>query len=127
MSCKKEKIQDITIGTTLVENQSYSDNRALSNLIVQTLDGNNESLKKLIYFDCGSGSGCYDLGYIIKQIVDKLGEATFNNMIIDFSPDDLIYLKELIRVGMMYNHQNSGCSNFDKCYPKISETIKAKI
>lgn len=80
-SCKQSKVNGITIGNTLYDNQTLEENREVCKLIRQTLKKDQNALVKLNDFWCGEGAGCYDLGFILTQIVYRLGENDFNTML----------------------------------------------
>jgi len=102
ISCKKSQVSDIKIGNTLTENQSYSQNKILITLIEQVIKGNTKALSQLIKFDCGSSSGCYDLGSVITQIIVKIGESKFLVMAKQLDKNDISTLKGFISVGLEY-------------------------
>ena len=84
ISCKKNNIEGIEIGVTLLENQSFAENKKLDTIIRKTLKGDYNSLRRLNHFPCGDGAGCYDKGFIITQIIYKIGENNFAFIQYDF-------------------------------------------
>lgn len=58
ISCKQSKVNGITIGTTLYENQTLEENQELRKLVRQTLNKDQNALVKLNDFWCGGGAGC---------------------------------------------------------------------
>jgi hypothetical protein len=102
VSCKQNEVDGIIIGNTLYENQNFSDNRELRKLIHQILNKDDKSLSILNNFWCGGGAGCYDLGFIVTQIIYRLGEQEFINMVNKLSSEELIRLESLIEVGLEY-------------------------
>ena len=77
ISCKKDNIEGIEIGVTLLENQNFAENTKLDTIIRKTLKGDYNSLRRLNHFPCGDAAGCYDKGFIITQIIYKIGENNF--------------------------------------------------
>ena len=105
-SCKKENIEGILIGKTLVENQTLSENKKLDSIIKLTLKGDFNSLRRLNHFSCNEGAGCYDKGYILTQIIYKIGEKEFNKMVDKLDKKELYGMEDYIRVGLEYGDNN---------------------
>ena len=76
-SCRQNKVDGVIIGNALFENQDYSTNKTLCNIIKRTLDKDQHALIELTEFWCGGAAGCYDLGYVLTQIINKIGEPEF--------------------------------------------------
>jgi len=102
ISCKQSEVDGIIIGNTFSENQSFSENRELKKLICQTLNKDEKSLAKLSNFWCGGGAGCYDLGFVITQIIYRLGEREFIEIVEKLDRNEILRLDGLIRVGLEY-------------------------
>ena len=103
-SCKQNEVNGIEIGQTLYSNQSYGENKKLTELITQTLGGNSKSIAELVEFDCGGGEGCYDLGHVCTQLVYKIGETDFMKMTTDLNDIQKSSLKGLLDVGFEYGN-----------------------
>jgi hypothetical protein len=117
-SCvKKKEIEGIVIETTLYENQSYQSNKELCGLITKTLDKDENALSKLIDFWCGGGAGCYDLGFIVTQIIYKMGEDEFLLMAQKLNTGQFDDLVDLIEVGLEYGYV--GDKRIDDEFPKL--------
>ena len=52
ISCKKENIEGVEIGKTLLENQNFAENKKLDTIIRTTLKGDFNSLRRLNHFPC---------------------------------------------------------------------------
>lgn len=117
ISCKKENIQGIRIGKTLLENQSFSDNKKLDTIIRSTLKGDYDSLRMLNHFPCGDIAGCYDKGFLITQIIYKIGENNFIKMINKLNRKELYGIEDFINTGLEYGDNN----NDGKMDNKIAE------
>lgn len=117
ISCKKENIQGIRIGKTLLENQSFADNKKLDTIIRSTLKGDYDSLRMLNHFPCGDGAGCYDKGFLITQIIYKIGENNFIKMIDKLNRKELYGMEDFINTGLEYGDNN----NDGKMDNKIAE------
>ncbi|MCF6141363.1 hypothetical protein L1S34_08695 [Flavobacterium sp. K77] len=107
ISCKKENIEGIAIGKTLLENQSFADNKKLADIIKSTLKGDYDSLRRLNHFQCGDGAGCYDKGFLITQIIYKIGENNFNKMIDKLDRKELNGIEDFINTGLEYGDNNN--------------------
>lgn len=118
IACKKDNINGIIINSTFLENQSLYENRKLDTIINKTLKGDWNSLRRLNHFPCGEGSGCYDKGFVITQIIYKIGEQNFIKMVRKLDKKELYGIEDYIRVGLEY-----GDNNYDgKMDNKNSET-----
>ena len=106
ISCKKENIDGILIGKTLLENQSLTENKKLDSIIKLTLKGDFNSLRRLNHFSCNEGAGCYDKGYIITQIIYKIGEKEFMQMVAKLDKKELYEIEDYIKVGLEYGDNN---------------------
>lgn len=125
ISCKKENIEGILIGKTLLENQSLSENKKLDSIIKLTLKGDFNSLRRLNHFSCNEGAGCYDKGYIITQIIYKIGEKDFNKMVAKLDKKELYGIEDYIEVGLKYGDNNYD-GKIDNKKPKIEFPLLMK-
>lgn len=126
-SCKKSNIEGIEIGTTLLQNQTLIENKKLDTIIKSTLQGNYNSLRRLNHFPCGEGAGCYEKGFIITQIIYKIGEANFIKMVDKLDKKDLYGIEGLIKAGLEYG-DNNGDGKIDKSKPENEfPTLMKKI
>ncbi len=123
LGCKQQHTEDIFIGETLYQNQDYLDNRELISLIEQTLDGDKEALSSLVTFPCGGASGCYDLGFVITQIIYKLGEDEFIKMVEQLDNNERKQLEGFIQVGLEYGYLDKEKAwerrNIENQFPKL--------
>ena len=122
-SCIKNEVEGIEIGHNLYDTQGYSTNKELINLIKQSVKKDENSLTKLINFWCGGGAGCYDLGFVITQIISKIGEDEFVIMTNKLSTDNKAMLVVLIGAGLEYGDNNKDNkmddTTMDKVFPKL--------
>jgi hypothetical protein len=129
-SCKKKEIEGIIIGNTLVENQTIEENKKLDTIILKTLNGDYNSLRKLNHFQCGDGSGCYDKGYIITQVIYKLGETEFIKMVEKLDEKELYGIENYIMVGLEYgdNDYDGELDNkkIEIEFPRLLKVLKSK-
>lgn len=126
-SCKKENVEGIVIGTTLLENQTYAENKKLDSIIRLTLKGDHNYLRRLNHFPCGSGAGCYDKGYIITQIIYRLKELQFNKMVDKLDKKELYGMEGLIRVGLEYGDNNNDGKPDNKKFEKEFPILLYKL
>ena len=128
IGCKKQSTENIVIGHDLYVHQDYQENRLLVSLIEKTLNNNQEAFSELISFPCGGGAGCYDLGFVVTQIVYKIGKTEFLRLVDSIETDKYPELLGLIRVGLEYgDHDNDNEVDNRKIeneFPEIYERIK---
>jgi hypothetical protein len=124
-SCKKSEVSGIEIGQDLYIGQSLEQNRKLSELITQTLNKNSNALSELTEFWCGGGAGCYDLGIILSQIVYKLGESEFIQLVEELNSNQKNNLKGLLNAGLEYGYEPDRKiqSEFPKLYKNLTKEI----
>tara|TARA_R110002012_G_C11617602_1_gene608649 strand:+ start:550 stop:948 length:399 start_codon:yes stop_codon:yes gene_type:complete len=127
-SCKERETNGIVIAETLYVHQDYQTNKELRNLIEEALKHNEKALPKLTNFPCGGGAGCYDLGFVLTQIIYQIGENEFNQMVLRLDRNEINGLRSLIRAGLEYgDHDNDGKMDdrrFEKVFPILNETLK---
>ncbi len=130
VSCKQNEVEGILIDHTLYENQTYSKNKELRQLINQTLKKDEKALAKLNDFWCGGGAGCYDLGFIVTQIVYRQGENDFISMVEKLEYKEILGLEGLISAGLEYG-DNDKDGKMDKKrieneFPELFKLLKSK-
>ncbi len=106
LACKEENIDGIVIGDTLFVHQTIKENREIKKLIKEALNRDSKAIVNLTNSNCGGGAGCYDLGYIITQIVYRLGEESFIKIVADISTEEKEQLEWLILAGLEYGDNN---------------------
>lgn len=129
-SCRQNEVDGILIDHTLYENQSLSDNRELRQLIHQTLNKDEKALAKLNKFWCGGGAGCYDLGFIITQIIYRIGEKEFASMVKKLNKEETNSIEGLIMAGLEYGDNDKDGKMDDKRieneFPELQKLLKSK-
>ncbi len=109
VGCKKQEVEGIKIGDTLLVHQTQTQNQELIKAIQKTIKLDESGLDKLVNFECGGGAGCYDLGFVFSQIIYKIGEDKFVNLVRQIEPNKINGLKGLIEVGLEYgDNDNDG-------------------
>jgi len=128
-SCKTDNVNGIIIDDTLYVHQSFGENRRMQKLIKNCLNKDKIALQQLINFPNGGGASSYDLGYVITQIIYRLGENEFVNLISTLNKKDINNLKGLIGVGLEYgdNDYDNKMDNreFEIEFPKLYKLINA--
>ena len=127
ISCKKNNIEGIEIGVTLLENQSFAENKKLDTIIRKTLKGDYNSLRRLNHFPCGDGAGCYDKGFIITQIIYKIGENNFNKMVDNLDHKELYGIEDYIKTGLEYGDNNKDGKMDNKIAEKEFPILMKKL
>ena len=129
-SCDHTEVDGIFVDHTLYENLTISDQIDLKKLIRRTLEKDERALTKLNNFWCGGAAGCYDLGYIMTQIIYKIGENEFIKMVQKLKREDIVGLEGLIRVGLEYGDNNKDGKMDDKKiqteFPKLYKILTDK-
>jgi hypothetical protein len=129
-SCRQNEVDGILIDHTLYENQNLSDNRELRLLIHQTLNKDEKALAKLNKFWCGGGAGCYDLGFIITQIIYRIGEKEFASMVKKLNKKETNSIEGLIMAGLEYGDNDKDGKMDDKRieneFPELQQLLKSK-
>ncbi len=127
ISCKKENIEGVEIGKTLLENQNFAENKKLDTIIRTTLKGDFNSLRRLNHFPCGDGAGCYDKGFIITQIIYKIGENNFNKMVDNLDRKELYGIEDYIKAGLEYGDNNKDGKMDNKIAEKEFPILMKKL
>ncbi|QFG52718.1 hypothetical protein [Chryseobacterium sp.] len=127
-SCKQKETNGIEIAETLYVHQDYETNKELRKLIKEALDQKEKAIPKLTSFPCGGGAGCYDLGFVLTQIIYLIGENNFNQMVLRLDTNEIKGLRSLIRAGLEYgDHNNDGKVDdrtIEKEFPILNTTLK---
>lgn len=114
ISCKKENVDGIIIGKTFLEHQSLSENKRLDSLIRLTIRGDDRSLYRLNHFPCNGGAASYEKGYIITQIIYRIGETDFNKMVDKCNAKELWGMEGYIAAGLEYGDNDYDGKSDDK-------------
>lgn len=130
VSCKQNEVEGILIEKTLFENQTLSKNKELRHLIKLTLNQDEKALVKLNHFWCGDAAGCYDLGFVITQIIYRQGEQEFMTMVDKLNNEEIHGLESLIMAGLEYGDNdkdgNEDNKRIEDEFPKLLELLKSK-
>ena len=102
VGCKSENVQGIIIGDTLLAHQSFGENQKLKELIIKSLKKDEVAILKLKDFPNGGAAGSYELGYIITQIIYKIGEDEFYKTLSGFSSEEIKGFEGYINAGLEY-------------------------
>jgi hypothetical protein len=130
ISCKKDNVDGILIGDALLAHQSLSENRELENLIVRSLGPDKSALIKLIDFPNGGGASGYDLGFVITQIIYRIGENNFAEILQEMEWSKRSNIAGLINVGLQYGDNDydgeMDQTNIENEFPKLHEILSIK-
>ena len=121
LSCKEKVVDGIEIGQDLYIGQSLEQNKKLSELITQTLKKDSNALSELTEFWCGSGAGCYDLGFVFTQIVYRIGESDFLKMASNLNQTQKSSLKGFLDVGFEYGNYKKKRTETE--FPELTEFL----
>lgn len=127
-SCTTKEVDGIIIGSDLQFSvETEHSNRTLVNLIKKTLRKDPKALIELSDFDCGGGAGCYDLGFVISQIVYKLGEKDFIKLTDKLTFEQRQGIKTDISAGLEYGDNNKDGkmdeTTIDKEFPALTKWL----
>lgn len=115
----------IEIPYLLYDIHSHAEYQRLETLIHRTLNKDSQALYELSQFDCKGGAGCYDLGYIITQIMFKMGEKDFITMCDKLNNEQLQQVRAFMDVGLKYGH-GIDPKNFATTFPLFSRYYKQR-
>lgn len=127
-SCKQTNVDGVIIGSTLLENQDYSTNKRLCNIIKRTIGKDQQALIELTEFWCGGAAGCYDLGYVLTQIINKIGEQEFIKLTNGLTQKQKNEISGLIAVGLEFGDNdydgNMDNTTIDKTFHDLQKELK---
>jgi len=127
VSCKKEKVDGIIIGDTLFVHQSLTENRKMENLIYQALKKEKKAIVELKNFPNGGAASSYDLGFVLTQIIYRIGEKDFANILREIPKSERNEFEGLIAVGLEYgdNDYDGKMDNkrMETEFPKLTEIL----
>jgi hypothetical protein len=127
ISCKKEKIDGIIIGDTLFVHQSVSENRKMVNLINQALKKDKNAIIEITNFPNGGAASSYDLGYVLTQIIYRIGENEFADILRKIPKSKRNEIEGLIAVGLEYGDNDYDGKMDEKRmeteFPKLTEIL----
>jgi hypothetical protein len=127
ISCKKEKIDGIIIGDTLFVHQSVSENRKMVNLINQALKKDKNAIIEITNFPNGGAASSYDLGYVLTQIIYRIGENEFADILRKIPKSERNEIEGLIAVGLEYGDNDYDGKMDEKRmeteFPKLTEIL----
>lgn len=110
-----------------------STNAILVRRIQQSLAKSITDFERLINFDCGGGAACYDLGSVVLQIADVLGEDAMLHLSKDYHAFNKRRLKNLLYYGFEYGDKNEARKNtaanldaaqrFEMTFPRLYQFL----
>jgi hypothetical protein len=79
---------------------------------------------------CGGAAGCYDLGFIITQIIYRIGEKEFASMVKKLNKEETNSIEGLIMAGLEYGDNDKDGKMDDKRieneFPELQKLLKSK-
>jgi len=130
ISCDHAEVDGIVIDHTLYENLTFAKQTELKKLVRLTLNKDENALTKLNNFWCGGAAGCYDLGYVVTQIIYRLGEDKFIKMVVKLDRERISGLEGLIAAGLEYGDNNKDGKMDNKQieteFPKLHKLLSDK-
>ena len=128
ISCKSDKVDGIIIGDTLFVHQSFSENQEMKNLIYQALKKDKNAITGITNFPNGGAASSYDLGYVLTQIIYRIGENDFAKILKEIPKSERNEIEGLIAVGLEYGDNDYDGIMDDKRmeteFPKLTEILK---
>lgn len=129
--CKNQEVQGIEIGDTLLVHQNLKENKEMVKAISQVMKGDEKGISSLANFDCGGSAGCYDLGFIMSQIVQKVGETEFVKMTNQIEKDKLKSLSDLVSAGLEYGDSDKDGKpdgkKLEETFPQLAKLIDEQL
>lgn len=130
LSCKNENVDGIIIGDTLFIHQSVSENSRMEKLIKKALKNDKSAILELTEFPNGGAASSYDLGFVITQIIYRIGEENFAKSITELQPKNLANIEGLIGVGLEYGDNNYDGemdeTRIENEFPKLHQILSEK-
>jgi hypothetical protein len=130
VGCKKEKVDGINIGDTLFVHQSLTENRKMENLIYQALKKEKKAIIEIKNFPNGGAASSYNLGYILTQIIYRIGENEFAEILREIPKLERNGIEGLIAVGLEYGDNNydgkMDNKKIESEFPKLTKILNEK-
>ncbi|SNR14728.1 protein of unknown function [Tenacibaculum jejuense] len=99
----------------------------MENLISKALKKEQNAIIEITKFPDGGAAGYYDLGYILTQIIYRIGENDFYKILKEIPKSERNGFEELIAVGLEYgdNDYNGEMDNkrIETEFPKLFEIL----
>ncbi len=125
--CKKNSVDGIIIGNNLYEGQTHASNVTLRDIINRALNKESQAFIDLTNVWCGGGVGCYDLGYVLTQIINRIGEKEFIRITRHFTKSQRDQLLYLIIEGLEYGDNNYDGKMDDAKIENVYPHLKAAL
>ncbi|MGY3795834.1 hypothetical protein [Aquimarina sp. 433] len=126
-SCKSDRVDGVLIGGTLFAHQSFSENQKMKKLISKALTKDKNAIIELKDFPNGGAASGYDLGYVLTQIIYRIGEKDFAKILNGIPKSERKGFAGLIMVGLEYgDHDNDGKMDnkrMESEFPKLTKIL----
>jgi len=125
ISCSVKEYDGIQIPYSIHIRTDFLD-RKVRNVIKSALQDDPNAFKEFISLsDKVDGESAYDLGYVLTQIINRIGEDKFIELTKNLTTDDKQLLKSFVRVGLEYgdNDYDGKMDNasIENTYKKINK------
>lgn len=127
ISCSVKEYDGIEIPYSIHVRTDFLD-RKVRNVIKSALNHEPNAFKDFIKLsDKVDGESSYDLGYVLTQIINKIGEDKFIELTKGLNKNEKQLLLSFIRVGLEYGDNNydgkMDNEKIEKVYVKINKTF----
>ncbi|MDP8171289.1 hypothetical protein QJU96_08315 [Pasteurella skyensis] len=127
---KNPNINSIKIDKFLADHLNYNTvfgNYRFKQLIEKSLNKDINALIEIKNVDCGGGSYCYSLGYVITQIIKRIGEQEFIKIYEQMPKKDQKEIIHFIYAGLEYgdNDYDGKMDNekIENVYPNLYKIV----
>ena len=123
----QDSVRGIKFDGTLYANQTFWENFQYRRLIRNFLDGDRNSLAKLVDAECGGGAGCYDHGAALVQILMRIGDYRFSEATRALDNTAKSHLGFLMATGFEYGFPTSkDAESIKLTYPLTAEALSSR-
>lgn len=102
ISCKTDNVDGVLIGNTLLAHQSFSENQKAKQLISKALKKDKKAIISLKGFPNNEAAIGYDIGYVLTQIIYRIGENEFADILKEIPKAERKEFEGFIAVGLEY-------------------------
>jgi len=127
ISCSVKEYDGIKIPYSIHVRTDFLD-RKVRNVIKSALNYESKAFKEFIELSNEvDGESGYDLGYVLTQIINRIGEDKFIELTKELTNNEKQLLKSFIRVGLEYGDNNydgkMDNERIEKIYAKINQEL----
>ena len=127
LSCSVKEYEEIKIPYSIHIRTDFLD-RKIKNVIKSALNSKPNTFKDYIKLsDEVDGESAYDLGFVLTQIIDRIGEDEFLNLTKNLNSSEKQLLRSFIEVGLEYGDNNYDGKmdeeRIENIYKKINQNL----